>query len=253
MIPLVYNVSFGDRDVALAMARDFVRELDDLESVGEQFRGAINVGVALSFLGALNECYSVWKAYYEKARASGLAAWEWDFCCCMCTFYLHDENFEQAEIWHERSQRCAPNAVGASPTYRSITNGFELAIWKRDAGLASERLNEICLGGLNGSVRMKSYLRGAQIRWQQLDPRFDCDDDSLRELLALYDAAKRLTCADCIAIAVGEALRRRRMLEQAQNLLRGYVDTHRRERSPVPPSLRQLLERCSEESAPRLT
>ena len=74
----------------------------------------------------------------------------------------------------------------------------------------------------------------------QLDPSFDCDDITIQELFALYNASKRLLSADDVTLALGEALRRRGRVRELYALLDEYIHVARRELSPIRPSMQAL-------------
>lgn len=78
----------------------------------------------------------------------------------------------------------------------------------------------------------------------QLDPSFDCDDRTLKELELLHKATKTLTGADTLTGAIGEALKRRGRLKDLSRLLQDYLHHSRRDRAPVPPSLAELVAFC---------
>lgn len=244
ILPILYHATFGDRDRALMLGRTLVQEFDTLDSVGSRFRAAMNTGTLFLFLGEYDEAFAIFAEFYNKASKGGMKAWQQDFCSQACTFYVMQERFEDAQVWYDRLEPLGGPTIAFG--YIHIANGLELALWKHDVELASKR-REAGTYSEGESLRKKAYFRGIDVRLQQLDPQFDCDGQTLRELLDLFETTKRLTCADCLAHAIGEALRRQGKQKEARQLLGEYIQFSRRERSPIPPSLAELVSNCSEE------
>jgi hypothetical protein len=206
-------------------------------------RAAQNTAVFCIFLGEYEAALALLQKALTKAAAFGISSLERDACCHTCTCYLMQEDFDSAELWYERTQHVAGSSSVVSYVHHS--NGLELALWKRDTRLAEQRLAGVADMPLGDSVRLKSYMRGMETRIKQLDPHFNCSDHELQDLLTLHQASKRLTCCDGLTQAVAEALRRRGRISDARDILADYVHASRRERSPIPPSLAEVVRKSS--------
>jgi hypothetical protein len=125
-----------------------------------------------------------------------------------------------------------------------LSAGFELALSNGDVDSARRILEDIRTFSVGQSVRGKSYHRSAAIRLAQLDPQFDCNDETLAELRELYSAAKRLGSADGVTLALCEVLLRRGKRYEVRQLLDDYIHSSRRERGVIPPSLEKLVAMC---------
>jgi hypothetical protein len=202
--------------------------------------------MALSYLGLTEDANRITHSYYDKTGAQGMEAWQADFACQTCVQNLVAENFEEAESWYERVERFARRGVDAMYSRKHLSAGFEIALWKRNGDSARRILGDLRKFSVGQSVRGKAYHRGAEIRLAQLDPRYDCDNETLAELRDLHATTKRLGSADGMTVALCEALRRRGMRDELRRLLQEYLQSARRERSAIPPSLARLVGTCEE-------
>ena len=244
IVPVIYHVSFGDADLAIPMTRALAQDLEAIQPIGDELRAAMNVAVSFSYLGLTQEALSVTHLYYDKAGALGMDAWQAEFACQTCVHYVNIADFKQAEAWYERIKSFAKHGLDARFGRLLMSAGFDIAMWKQDALLAREILDDLAKAATGESVRGRAYLRGAEMLLLQLDPSFDCDDRTLKELELLHKATKTLTGADTLTGAIGEALKRRGRLKDLSRLLQDYLHHSRRDRAPVPPSLAELVAFC---------
>jgi DNA-binding SARP family transcriptional activator len=247
ILPVIYHVSFGDPDRAIPVAQKLAAELDSIEPMGDQCRAATNLSMALSYLGLTEAALGIAGAYYDKTGALGMEAWQADFAVQSCVQCLAVEDFETAVPLYERVEQFAPRVADSMFARKFMSAGFEIALSKGDATLARRILDDLGKATTGKSVRGKSYHRGAEIRLLQLDPRFNCDDETLAELCTLHATTKGLGSADGMTVALCEALRRRGMRDEVRRVLEDYIQSSRRERSAIPPSLGRLVGFCSEQ------
>jgi tetratricopeptide (TPR) repeat protein len=241
ILPALYHAGFGDRNQALSFARKLVSELDSLESIGQQFRASCNLGTILCWLGVYEEAADICQNSYEKACSLGTTVWQHDLSAMVSMAYMMAEDFERAEPWYERCQSLHTEYDGGGHFERTyLSCGLERALWRRDMNHA-QALLQATLDYPAESLRWMAYLRGTKVRVQQLDPHFDCDDETIVELRALFETTKGLTCTDGLAQAIAEALRRRGRLIEARQLLDQYASSARREGPLLPPSLAELI------------
>ena len=116
-------------------------------------------------------------------------------------------------------------------------NAFELGFLERGRGWDSRSIGWSWLKPVKSESRLRgrAYLRAAEIRFEQLNPDFVCDDGTLAELFTLpTKTSKRLLSGDNLVLALGEALRRRGRLDALSKLLEGLLEgaarTERRSR-----------------------
>ncbi len=243
ILPLIYHTSFGDRDVALALAHGLRRDLGAFDIL-HQFRGATNVGLALCTLGATEEGIEVFDSFYQKAVALDLLFWRADLANSYCWAHIAVEEFEAAGEWNEIVADLGnqDGDRGLLYDYRHLSHGVELALWKGSADEAQAHLDAlISMVRVSDSSRLRAYIKSLEIRLAQLDANFRCDDDVIGELGRLLETTKALASADSLATAYGEALKRRGRLEELRIMLDDYLRTSRRERTPVPAALRGLV------------
>ncbi|HEU4996829.1 MAG TPA: AAA family ATPase [Gemmatimonadaceae bacterium] len=252
-VPLIYHTTFGSKASALSIARKLRDDLNTFESITQRLRAGLNVGTALVYLGVLHEALTTYRVSYELARGLGLTAWELDYACSMTWMYQLFDDFETAEEWHALSTQ----AMAATPNCRHhsarlfLGTGIELAIWRRDVRMARSLMNRFIELGSGDSVRIKAYLVGLDTRIRQLDQHYQCDDATLSELFVNYRAARSLFGADFVVIALGEGLLRRGQIEEAARLMDEYLQSWRRENSPVTRPLDEIRSRCAMATAAR--
>jgi hypothetical protein len=244
VLPILYHTLFGNRDRGLSLARKLMSDLDSLESLCDQLRAANNLSISLLLLGAVEESVAVSSKYLAMTERLGMQDWHLTFCCAAATVHAVLEQFDKLEPWLDRLRVDIAQPVHAFLGRTYFSHSIELAIFKRDEVLASEMVLELAKTGVGESLRGKVYLQSAQIRIRQLDPKFDCDDQTIAELYRLHNLTKAMLTADSETLALGEALKRRGRIEELQTLLDRYFGV-RRERTPVPPSFANLLAVCS--------
>lgn len=245
-VPLIYHTTFGSKASALSIARKLHDDLSTFESIAHRLRAALNVGTAFVYLGVLHEALTTYHDSYELARSLGLTAWELDYASSMTWMYQLFDDFETAEKWHARSEQ----AMAATPNCRHhsarlfLGTGIELAIWRRDVRMARSLMNRFIELGSGDSVRIKAYHVGIDTRIRQLDQHHQCDDATISELFVNYRASRGLFGADFVVIALSEGLLRRGQIEEAAQLIEEYLQSWRRENSPIPRLLDEIRSRC---------
>jgi DNA-binding SARP family transcriptional activator/tetratricopeptide (TPR) repeat protein len=240
LLPLIYHTSFGDRSEALRLARHLRSDLNRFESVGDQIRAANNVAMALWLMGATGECIALCQEYYDRTGQLGLIGQQAVLCSVATAMYANEESFDAALEWHRRVELDPESPLSSLVLRNHFMNDIEFALWTRDTMRVQARVNQLAKTGIGETVRGKGFLLGAEVRLQQLDAQFDCDDSTIQELFVLYNANKCLLSADGVTVALGEALRRRGRIGELRALLEEYLNDARRELSPVPPSLQKL-------------
>lgn len=240
LLPVIYHLCFGDRDKALCLARKLVVDLEHFDSLTHKFRVAMNSCITLGMLGAPDESLQLAAHCGQRAASYGMTVWEYDFTITACWTRLSIEEFEEAEKWHHVSERLSECTDGVLLKQRLVANRLELALWQKDMAVAQACYDAVAAVGFGDSMRGNAYLRGTELKLRQLDPSFQVDEAVLRDLKSLHHNTKRLTCADGLTAAIGEALRRRGRLEELGEFLGEYLSISRRERTEPPPSIMRL-------------
>jgi hypothetical protein len=245
VIPLIYETSFGDRDVALEIAQRLRREIALCPSLAQRLRTAMNVGTALCFLGESAEGFEVYKEHYEVARTFGVREWQCEFASSACWISQEREDYESASIWFERELGSgADPAHGHMRNRRHLANAAELAMWNGDLKGAKAFAAELTRIDTSKSLRIRAYVDSFDARIELRNPQFRLNDELIEKLDSAYRSVRHLGSVDYLVVALGEGLRRRGELGQARRLLREYLMLYRREKSKVPPSFVDLANRC---------
>jgi DNA-binding SARP family transcriptional activator/tetratricopeptide (TPR) repeat protein len=245
MIPLMFHTNFGDSEFAVMIARKVRGDLSSLGSISDQFRAAYNVGTAFSFLGMSEEAIGVYEEFYEKARKLGMIEQQLYLASCASIVNLRTEDFRAAQLWYDRCEVSGKRQSFDSITRTYLVAGSELALWKHDFALARDLIAQLAAVCVGESVRTKAHVNSFSVRLQLKDPQFQCDDAMIEQLFRVVEETREFSCADYLVVALGEALRRRGKCSEAVDMIEDYVRNHRRELSPLPPSLKALLEGCS--------
>src|SRR5207244_719890 len=129
------------------IARALVLDLQFLDVI-DQFRAAQNLGMALSFLGAIDESLVVAKDYYARATSFAMTECQLDLASGICAALLLIDNYGEAQIWFERTERLRPRSLSALFARVHFSSGFEIAFHNGDLTLARERLMELAATGV---------------------------------------------------------------------------------------------------------
>jgi len=240
VLPLIYHTSFGDRGRALEIARALRSDLGRFQVVEDQLRAANNVSLALGLLGEVEECVSLCNEYYEKTGELGLGVQQAVICSLASAIYSNIEDFSAAEYWHSRVELHLEASLVSILGRTHFMNDIEIALWKGDERRVRIRLDQLAKNAVGDTIRGKGFLRGSEVRLWQLQPEFDCSDETIRELFVLWDANKNLFSADGVTVALAEALKRRGKTSELRLMLDEYLHHARRELTPAPRCLARL-------------
>ena len=243
VIPLIYHISFGDKRVGLAIARSLRSGLKVLESIGDQLRMASNVAIAMNLAGQHEESFQMCREYAGRT-AEGQRTWHYSFCSSACSALMNLERFEEAQDWYNQAERTRPPTLTSPLDRGHVSTALELALWNRNADRVSSLLASIEPGQLGDSLRANAYITTVELRLRQLDVSYRCDDETITQLLTLYQQVKK-TIPD-LAPALAEALIRNDDFYRAKDLIEDYLAVARSSSLCIPSSLRDVQARAME-------
>jgi DNA-binding SARP family transcriptional activator len=229
MLPLVYQVSFGDMESGLTIARSFKADLGNFAN-SDRFRAARNIGMALNNLAESHESFAISRDYYNQASSLGLRHWQFDFAAnCVCSL-SNVGDFGEANNWFDLAKSLG-TAGGATIVDLSFhLSGVELAINAGDINRARSLLNPLLERSIASAPRVQAFVRAYSVAVAQLNQDYTSSDEELSGLLSDYERMKTAIGADILAMAVCEALRRRGWQQQRASIVEDYLTRSRRGR-----------------------
>jgi len=183
---------------------------------------------------------SLCNKYYEMSGELGLGVQQAVICSLASAIYSNIEDFSAAEYWHSRVELHLEASLVSILGRTHFMNDIEIALWKGDERRVRIRLDQLAKNAVGDTIRGKGFLRGSEVRLWQLQPEFDCSDETIRELFVLWDANKNLFSADGVTVALAEALKRRGKTSELRLMLDEYLHHARRELTPAPRCLARL-------------
>jgi hypothetical protein len=234
-LAVVYETCIGNRYRGRELIDTLIEHQWHFDSVVDELRTGLVASGALVMLGHTDDAVKVAQRCFEKANALSLPMWQSEFATHICTIYCIREEVAEAQRWLQSVSEEALQQLSAC-ALRHQANRIELAIMQGEEAAALHLLDKLNLSDLGDSLRGKAYFRCLETRCRQLDPSFQVDDATLNEIRQLFEVTKFLCCADGIALAYTEALRRRGRIEEMRNVLHVYLEVDRRELGPLTPS-----------------
>jgi hypothetical protein len=236
MLLLIYNTSFGDPDKARIVAHQAL-EKSHSWPVATRMRATVNVVLAFSFLGLDDENNNLASKAFEECGRKGLIEWQSFLASSSCWTMIIRERLQDAALWFERLEGLSPTYHSPRRRMRFLGCKCELAMATGDVAIAREAFTELLASQNGQSTRAASYVSTIDIRLKMLDSSYRCSDAELRLLREAFVASRTTMHVDYLALALVDALRRAGDVSDAQCTLREYIEVHRRERSPLSPSL----------------
>lgn len=237
---VVYHASFGDLDAAgeaagklLALARIQPNYAAACRMLLTASGGLLRAGVTEG-LQALERCYAI-------ASEHRLAGMQFRAATSLAGFFFDSGQIGESLAWHRKAMLAFEQLGGRDKVGAFFSNCVVLSLLVGDIDAARTWVRRALQDVPAASVGHAGlHFRALDLRVKQIGDGYVCSDEELDELLALHRRYRGLGYHDDVMEAVWHALERKGRAAEADALLREYLQSHRRLKSPIPPTLSQL-------------
>jgi DNA-binding SARP family transcriptional activator len=239
LVEVIHHSTLGDISCGLQAIDELTALAAELPQIGDQLKAARNIVVGLLVFGRTQEAIACADLYQQRAIGLGLSTRQYEFGALAAACYLAMDDFVRAE---ERLLELGPPPDRYLVSLHNML-AIELGLWRGESVGISRLYDELNNAAAFRLPRNESYLRGAELRWKQLDDKFVCSDTEFQTYLNLYERTKSFLSDDGLVRALAEDLRRRIQPQKALKLLNDYALNSRKQCRVLTPSFQEFRAR----------
>jgi hypothetical protein len=237
----IYHCSFGDPAQALVASKALIR-LERNRTLPNLCRALSYASQVSRVCGLMDAALDLATEAFELAQQVHLRSAAAAAACHLIQLNLHLGNTAAARTWLERGRRWSDAPPGSAEYLNLSGQGVNVALAEGRYEDAARQLAEIerC-SHHRRTARLVACLTAQRCRLRLLRDGPVLSQSEVTSLLQFHHRTRDLTDQDFLTSVVYRALMGRDAESEARALVREYLTTHRRERSPLEPELAQIV------------
>lgn len=239
---MIFHADFGSLDQAVEHGEALLALESSTGDPASMSRARTNVAHCYRRVGRIDDARSLLKANFVFAADHGLAGQSARAAATLAMVGLQAENVEEASYWYAlgMEQATALDELPLSETFGYIK--ARLGLSDGDLNPAYEFLNRLAHQIPAHEMSLRFRQTEAAIRWRiQMSTAAEIDRIHLEEIAEEFEAHCGTGQFDFFAHTLYDVLNFVGESKRAAELLRRYVEHHRRDRGPLSPSLAAAL------------